>query len=56
MEPWMKAVLSLAVVAVSLFIIVARKEDEAARQWAVGAIAFVLGYYLRGSENRPPLG
>jgi hypothetical protein len=53
MEPWIKAVLSLAVVAVSLYIIIAKEEDEAARQWAVGAIAFVLGYYLRGSEQRP---
>lgn len=54
MEPWMKGILSLAVVAVSLYIIVARKEDEAARQWAVGAIAFILGYYFRGSEPDVP--
>jgi hypothetical protein len=54
MDPWMKAVLSLAVVVVSLYVIVARTHDEAGRQWAVGAIAFILGYYLRGSEGHAP--
>jgi hypothetical protein len=54
MHRWIEAVLSLTVVAVALYIIVARSEDEAARQWAVGAIAFVLGYYLRGNEPHVP--
>ena len=44
----------MAVVAVSLYIILTRTGDEAARQWAVGAIAFVMGYYLRGSEPHAP--
>ena len=52
MESWIREVLSLAVVAVSLFIILTRAADEAARQWAVGAIAFVLGYYLRENNAR----
>ncbi len=51
MEPWIKAVLSLGVVAVSLYVIVTRTDDEAARQWAVGIIALVLGYYLRDSQE-----
>lgn len=46
---WMQPVVSLSVIGVSLYIILFRQEDEAARQWAVGAIAFVMGYYLRGS-------
>jgi hypothetical protein len=50
----MKDVLSLAVVSVPLFIMVARAHDEAARQWAVGAIAFVLGYYFRETEAQSP--
>ena len=54
MNAWIKAVLSLAVVAVSLYVILARSEDEAARQWAVGVTAFVLGYYLRGGEQPAP--
>lgn len=56
MHPWMAPILSLAVVGVSLFIILARPEDEAARQWAVGAIAFVLGYYFRKGEEHLPHG
>jgi hypothetical protein len=47
MEPWMKAILSLAVVAVSLYIILTRPADEAARQWSVGAIGFILGYWFK---------
>jgi len=54
MDPWIKAVLSLAVVAASLYIIVIRTGDEAARQWAVGIIAFVLGYYLSGNKDHLP--
>lgn len=45
-KAWLQAVLSLVVVAASLYIIVAKDEDEAARQWAVGAIAFVLDWVL----------
>jgi hypothetical protein len=47
---WMNASITWPVLTVSLYIILFRQEDEAARQWAVGAIAFVMGYYLRGSE------
>jgi hypothetical protein len=54
MNPCMKAVLSLVVVAVSLYIILARAWDEAARQWAVGTISFILGTYYRGSEPDVP--
>lgn len=52
MERWsIRDVLSIAVVGVALFIIVIRTGDEAARQWAVGAVAFVLGFYLRGNRE-----
>jgi hypothetical protein len=54
MDTWIKTVLSLAVVSVSLYIILTRVGDEAARQWAVGSVAFVLGYYLRGSAPPHP--
>lgn len=47
MEPWMKAALSLAVVAVSFYIILNRPEDRKARDWAFGAVGLILGYWLR---------
>jgi hypothetical protein len=53
-EAWVKAGLSVAVVSVSLYVILSRPHDEAARQWAVGALAFILGYYFRGSEPHVP--
>ncbi|HEY2289711.1 MAG TPA: hypothetical protein VGM86_03315 [Thermoanaerobaculia bacterium] len=46
--------MSFAVVGVALYAVIAKSGDEAARQWAVGAIAFVMGYYLRGSEPEVP--
>lgn len=51
MDSWIKAIINLAVVFVALYLIVTRTEDEAARQWSVGAIAVVLHYYLRGQER-----
>lgn len=53
MNLWMKAVLSLAVVGVSLYIILTRPADEAARQWAVGTISFALGYWLKEGKAEP---
>ena len=48
----MRHVFGVAVVSVALFVIVVRNHDEAARQWAVSIIAFVLGWYFR-LEGRP---
>ena len=53
-EAWIKAGLSVAVVAVSLYVIVSGDQGEAQRQWAIGAIAFILGYYFRRSEPDIP--
>jgi hypothetical protein len=46
MDLW-KAGISGAVLVVSFFIILFRKEDQEARKWAFGAIGFILGYWLR---------
>jgi hypothetical protein len=51
---WMRPALSLAVVTVSLYLIAAPDQGEPQRQWAIGAIAFVMGYYLRGPMVRRP--
>jgi hypothetical protein len=51
MDLWMKAVLSLAIVTVSLYVILTRPEDEAARQWAVGSVGFILGYWFKGGRE-----
>ncbi len=51
MDPWMKAVLSLAIVGVSLYVILTRPWDEAARQWAVGSIGFILGYWFKSGRE-----
>lgn len=47
MDAWMKPALSLAVVAVSFFIILKRRDDRNARDWAFGVIGLILGYWLK---------
>jgi len=50
MDSWLKAILSLTIVAVSVYIILFRAHDEAARQWAVGAIALVMSHWLKDAK------
>lgn len=47
MDPWMKAVLSLAVAAASLYLILKKTDDGHAREIAMWLLGFVLGYWLR---------
>lgn len=51
MYAWMKPVLSLVIGGIALYIILTRSGDEAARQWAVGSLAFILGYWLKGGRE-----
>ena len=46
MDPWIKAVLSLAVAAASLYIL-AKDEDERRREAAMWLLGTLMGYYLR---------
>jgi hypothetical protein len=47
MDSWMKAGLSLVVVAASLYIIVTKDRDPEARGFAYWIVGYVLGYWLR---------
>lgn len=43
----MQAVISLAVLAACLFIILTRGFDQGAKHWAYGAAGMVVGYWLK---------
>ena len=51
MDPWVKALLSVAAVVVSFYVILFRAHDEAARQWAVSVTSLILGYWLKSTES-----
>ena len=42
-----KVGISGVVLAVTVFVIVQRRDDAEARKWAYGAVGFILGYWLR---------
>lgn len=42
-----KHVVSGAVLVVCFFVVLFRRDDRKAREWAFGAIGLILGYWLR---------
>jgi hypothetical protein len=47
MERWVKVALSLAIAAVSLYLLVERSEDSHAREVAMWLLGALMGYWLR---------
>ncbi|MFZ0137014.1 MAG: hypothetical protein WAK89_08155 [Candidatus Sulfotelmatobacter sp.] len=49
----MQAVVSLAVLGASLFIILTRGFGPDSKRWAYGSVGMVVGYWLKPSSPRP---
>lgn len=47
MDPWIRAILTLTLAAVSVFIILARPKDRQAREYAMWLLGALMGYWLR---------
>jgi hypothetical protein len=48
---FMQVVLSLGLVASSLFVVLAQHGDASARHWAFGMIGMVMGFWLRAESH-----
>lgn len=51
LEPLMAALVSLALLATSLYIILSHTYDESAQKWAFGAAGSILGFWLSRSTK-----
>ncbi len=49
-EIFLRGTVSLAILLAGLFVILSGGYDPAVRQWAYGALAMLLGYWLKRSD------